>query len=93
MAKVDMCVNHADRRAVIRCRQCGKSICDLCVVEAAGAKCCSQECAGKFQQFAARGGTMIPKAKVGIHPLLKGLAGLIVLAAAAFIVLRLLGKI
>lgn len=93
MAKTEMCVNHADKPAVTRCRQCGKMICQQCVVEAAGAKCCSQGCADKFQQFAARGGTAMPRAKVGIHPLIKTLAGLIVLAAEAFIVLKLLHKI
>jgi hypothetical protein len=38
------CLNHTDRTAVARCKQCHKPICEKCVKKMPGGVYCSDEC-------------------------------------------------
>ncbi|MBQ4479837.1 MAG: B-box zinc finger protein [Victivallales bacterium] len=39
-----VCINHHDRPAVAHCASCRRPICEDCLVEKDGFKCCSREC-------------------------------------------------
>lgn len=39
-----VCINHHDRPAVAHCASCRRPICEECLVEKDGFKCCSKEC-------------------------------------------------
>ena len=42
--KGPVCINHHDRPAVAHCASCRRPICEECLVEKDGFKCCSREC-------------------------------------------------
>lgn len=44
------CINHVDRTAVARCKQCHKPLCEKCVQKMPGGVFCSDEC---YQNMAA----------------------------------------
>ena len=77
MARQEFCINHRDRPAETRCRQCHKPVCKECVKSDADGQFCSFDCSGKFKDFQRRG---LPKRKKG-SGLLGKLVALIVLAA------------
>ena len=39
-----VCINHHDRPAVAHCASCRRPICEECLVEQDGFKCCSKKC-------------------------------------------------
>ena len=79
MGRQDMCINHPERAAETRCRQCRKPICSECIKSDANGQFCSFQCAQKFADFQAR---EKPKdLKQGSF--LKQLIGLAVLVAVA----------
>ena len=48
------CLNHPERTAVARCKQCHKPLCQKCVMKMPGGIFCSQECYDKMGQFQER---------------------------------------
>ena len=83
MASQRWCINHSDRPATARCRQCGKTICDECTHRAGKETFCSTDCAETFQAFKAREASVPTKTGPGL--LAKLVFLLIVLAIAAFV--------
>lgn len=45
------CLNHPERNAVARCKQCHKPLCPKCAVKMPGGVYCSQECYDKMGEF------------------------------------------
>ena len=48
------CLNHVDRTAVARCKQCHKPLCSKCVIKKPGGIYCSEECFEKMGSFQER---------------------------------------
>ena len=48
------CLNHPERTAVARCKQCHKPLCQRCVKKMPGGIYCSDECYQKMGQFKER---------------------------------------
>jgi len=89
MAREEMCINHPDRPATLRCHQCHKPLCDECTRKDGGGAFCSAECSQKQQEFkAAYGGKdKVLKVKGG------GLKKLIGLVVAVLILLAIGAKV
>ena len=77
MAREEVCINHPDRPATLRCHQCHKPLCDECQRKDGNGVFCSVTCSQKYQEFrAAYGDKAKPlKVKGGV---LKKLIGLII---------------
>ncbi len=77
MARQEFCINHPDRPAQTRCRQCHKPICSTCIKSDAGGQFCSFQCSEAYKDFQAR---ERPKDKRGMNMISK-LVLLVVIAA------------
>jgi len=53
-ATVSGCINHPDRQAIARCRQCGRPLCSDCRIEGPTGDFCSIACQEKHEQFVNR---------------------------------------
>ena len=79
------CINHPGVEATLRCKQCGKPICDACVVVGATGCFCSPGCKEKHEAFTQRSQALETKARPSLLPKLKRLlTTLIVLVAVLF---------
>lgn len=76
------CVQCHDREATLRCRQCGKNVCDTCAQKEANGAFCSRECSAKFREY-------LDKTENAPKPA-KGGAGLITKLVGAVIVIILI---
>lgn len=54
MARELMCMNHPERPAETRCRQCQKPVCKECLKSDADGQFCSFQCSEDFKDFSAR---------------------------------------
>ncbi len=48
------CINHSDRVATARCRQCGKPLCDECKIITKEGIFCSEKCHERAKAFSSR---------------------------------------
>jgi hypothetical protein len=60
------CLNHPDRTAVARCKQCHKPLCPRCVQKKAGGVYCSDECYEKMGSFQDRVEVLDEQRKAGL---------------------------
>jgi len=82
VARQEFCINHPDRPAETRCRQCHKPICPECIKSDAGGQFCSFQCSEAYKDFQAR---EKPKDKRGMG-LISKLVLLVVIAAVVVLV-------
>lgn len=79
------CLNHPDRTAVARCKQCHKPLCERCVKKMPGGIYCSDECYQKMGAFQERVERLDEQRRRG--PRVGKLIGRLVLAAVVIAVL------
>lgn len=48
------CINHPGVEAAARCKQCGKPVCNACVIPAPSGSFCSELCRDKHAEFVER---------------------------------------
>lgn len=76
------CINHPGVEATVRCKQCGRPVCDACVVTGPTGRFCSQPCKQKHEAFYQKAQGMDGKARSSFFIKLKGLlSGVIILVA------------
>ncbi len=59
------CLNHPERKAVARCKQCHKPLCPHCAQKKPGGVFCSDECFEKMGSFQERVDTLDKSRKAG----------------------------
>ncbi len=82
MARQEFCINHPDRPAATRCRQCHKPICEECIKSDANGQFCSFTCSEAFKDFLAR---EKPKTKRGMNLISKLVALVVLILVALFV--------
>ncbi len=75
------CLNHPERTAVARCKQCLKPLCQRCVQKKPGGIFCSDECYEKMGSFQERVEALDQRSKRGF-PIGKLVKWVVVLAVA-----------
>ena len=48
------CINHPGFKATARCKQCGKPLCNKCILSTSNGVFCGDTCRGKYEDFAKR---------------------------------------
>ncbi|MDP6115064.1 MAG: B-box zinc finger protein [Planctomycetota bacterium] len=88
MARQAMCFTHHERPAKTRCRTCQKPVCSECIFSNSAGQFCSSECAEKTKNFQPCDDTQIIGGKMGggVKALVKGVVGIVGLAAVAVFV-------
>lgn len=82
------CINHPGIEATVRCKQCGKPVCDTCVVIGPSGRFCSAGCQQRHLAFVQRAQQLDGKARTGVFMRVRNAVGaLIVIAAVAGAVL------
>lgn len=83
------CINHTERTAVARCKQCHKPLCEKCVKKMPGGVFCSDECYQNMAAFQNRVKALDRQRKRGFNfgKWLTRAAVLIVVAAALYYVI------
>jgi len=61
------CLNHPERTAVARCKQCHKPLCQHCALKKPGGSFCSEECFGKMGSFQERVEVLDSQKKAGLN--------------------------
>jgi predicted nucleic acid-binding Zn ribbon protein len=87
------CINHPERTAVARCKQCHKPLCEKCVKKMPGGVFCSDECYENMAAFQNRVKALDQQKKRGFNlgKWLTRAAVLIVVAAALYYVVVMQG--
>ena len=76
------CINHPGVEATVRCKQCGKPVCDACVVQGPTGLFCSTVCKEKHQAFMTRAQQLeAKKAGSSLGARLRGAVGFLLLVA------------
>ena len=80
------CINHPDRTAVARCKQCHKPLCQRCVQKMPGGIYCSQACYEKMGSFQKRVEEIDkrPKAKLSLGGIIGRAIGPIIVIAILY---------
>ena len=82
------CINHPGVEATVRCKQCGKPVCNTCVVIGPTGRFCSAGCQQRHQAFAQRAQQLDGKTRSGLFMRIRNaVAALIVLAAVVGVAL------
>jgi len=72
------CVNHPGVEATVRCKQCGRPVCDSCTVQGPTGRFCGDPCKQKHEAFAQSaqaqnvkvGGSLFTRLKNGVVTLI-----------------------
>ena len=81
------CINHPGVEATVRCKQCGKPVCDTCVESGPTGRFCSPACRQKHETFMQRAQQMEGRAGSGIFVKLRGLIGSIIMILVVLVVI------
>ena len=85
------CINHPERPSTVRCRRCNVPICNKCKVVTAHGVYCSTACSEQMAAFLKKAASLdrpTRKAKGGLKRLLSRLGGLMVVAGAAWYLVK-----
>lgn len=78
----DMCANHPVKKAVNKCKKCGKLLCRDCIIQKENGIFCSIECYQEAKEFTNKVMDVAPKTKKSLIP--KLIILIIILAAAVW---------
>lgn len=81
------CLNHPERTAVARCKQCHKPLCSKCAIKRSGGVFCSEECFENMGSFQNRVEDLDARKKGGaLGPLIKkGVIALVVVGILYYV--------
>lgn len=81
------CINHPGVEATVRCKQCGKPVCDACVEPGPTGRFCSPSCRQKHEVFMQRAQQLDGRSGSGIFVKLRGLLGTVVIIVVVLAVI------
>jgi len=81
------CINHPGVEATVRCKQCGRPVCDACVATGPTGRFCSEACRSKHEAFMQQAQQLEGKGRGSTLVQLKKLAGSLVVIAVVLIVI------
>ena len=76
------CINHPAVEAVARCKQCGRPVCNACVVSGPNGRFCSESCQSKFMAFSERAQQLEGRSRSSFSARLRKVIASVVLLAA-----------
>jgi hypothetical protein len=74
------CINHPGIEATHRCKQCGKPVCDTCVVLGPTGRFCSENCKTTHENFVQRARQLETKTRSGFGMRLRNAFGFLIVA-------------
>lgn len=86
------CINHPGVEAAVRCKQCGKPVCNTCVVVGPTGKFCSNGCQQRHLAFTQRAQQLDGKAGTGVFMRVRNLVGALIIVVAVVAVVLFVGR-
>ncbi len=80
------CINHPGVESSVRCKQCGKPVCNACVVVGPRGRFCSIPCQQRFEAFAQQAQASETKARGSFFVKLRNTVGALVIIVVALAV-------
>ncbi len=77
------CINHPGVESTVRCKQCGKPVCDTCVQSGPTGRFCSADCRQKHETFYQQAQQLDGKGGSGTFTKVKKLVGALIVLAVA----------
>lgn len=76
------CINHPGVEATVRCKQCGRPVCNTCVVIGPTGRFCSAGCQQRHHTFTQRAQQLEGKARTGVFMRVRKAVGVVIIIAA-----------
>lgn len=86
------CINHPGVEATVRCKQCGKPVCNTCVVQGSTGRFCSDSCHQRHEAYTQRAQELDGKARGSAFIKLRSILGTLIIIAAALVALGVVGS-
>ena len=77
------CINHPGVESTVRCKQCGKPVCDTCVQSGPTGRFCSTDCRAKHEAFYQQAQGLENKTRGSFFVKLRHLIGTLIIIAVA----------
>ncbi len=86
------CINHPGVEATVRCKQCGKPVCNACVEQGSTGRFCSPACRQKHEAFMKRSQELDGKARSSVFIKLRSLLGTLIIVTVVLVLLGVAGS-